>query len=116
MAIQQKYAGGGPHAKNTSELGVLKITKEESSASGVRRIKAVIESTTWFFQPSCVALYFFSKSTTNIADIAELIKQGNPAPDHINFLSVIEHRLTRRSSRFHKFTTIKNPRHCLAQG
>jgi alanyl-tRNA synthetase len=34
---------GGPHAKNTSELGHFKIQKEESSASGVRRIKAVLE-------------------------------------------------------------------------
>lgn len=34
---------GGPHAKRTSELGKFKIIKEESSASGVRRIKAVLE-------------------------------------------------------------------------
>jgi alanyl-tRNA synthetase len=35
---------GGPHAKNTSELnGTFKIKKEQSSSSGVRRIKAVIE-------------------------------------------------------------------------
>ena len=33
---------GGPHVKNTSELGVFKIKKEESSSSGVRRIKAVL--------------------------------------------------------------------------
>lgn len=33
---------GGPHAKNTGELGRFKIIKEESSSSGVRRIKAVI--------------------------------------------------------------------------
>ena len=33
----------GPHAKNTSELGRFKITKEESVAAGVRRIKAVLE-------------------------------------------------------------------------
>lgn len=33
---------GGPHANNTGELGGFKIQKEESSASGVRRIKAVI--------------------------------------------------------------------------
>ena len=32
---------GGPHVKNTSELGSFKIKKEESSSSGVRRIKAV---------------------------------------------------------------------------
>jgi len=34
---------GGPHVKNTGELGVFKIIKEESSSSGVRRIKAVLE-------------------------------------------------------------------------
>jgi len=33
---------GGPHATNTSELKSFKILKEESSSSGVRRIKAVI--------------------------------------------------------------------------
>lgn len=31
---------GGPHVKRTGELGVFKITKEESSSSGIRRIKA----------------------------------------------------------------------------
>ena len=34
---------GGPHVSNTSELGHFKIKKEESSSSGVRRIKAVLE-------------------------------------------------------------------------
>ncbi|MEE0865355.1 MAG: alanine--tRNA ligase [Clostridia bacterium] len=33
---------GGPHVKNTSELGTFKIKKEESSSSGVRRIKAIL--------------------------------------------------------------------------
>lgn len=33
---------GGPHAKNTTDLKNFKILKEESSSSGVRRIKAVI--------------------------------------------------------------------------
>ncbi len=33
----------GPHVHNTSELGHFKIKKEESSSSGVRRIKAVVE-------------------------------------------------------------------------
>ena len=33
---------GGPHVHNTSELGKFKIKKEESSSSGVRRIKAVL--------------------------------------------------------------------------
>ena len=34
---------GGPHAKNTADLGSFKIKKEQSSSSGVRRIKAVLE-------------------------------------------------------------------------
>ena len=34
---------GGPHAKNTEELGFFRIIKEEASSAGVRRIKAVIE-------------------------------------------------------------------------
>ena len=33
---------GWPHVKNTSELGKFKIKKEESSSSGVRRIKAIL--------------------------------------------------------------------------
>jgi alanyl-tRNA synthetase len=33
---------GGPHVKNTSELGRFKILKEESSSRGVRRIKAIL--------------------------------------------------------------------------
>ena len=34
---------GGPHVKNTSELGTFKIKKEEASSAGVRRIKAILE-------------------------------------------------------------------------
>ena len=34
---------GGPHVKNTSELGYFKIKKEEASSAGVRRIKAILE-------------------------------------------------------------------------
>ncbi len=34
---------GGPHVKNTSELGHFKILKEEAVSAGVRRIKAVLE-------------------------------------------------------------------------
>ena len=33
----------GPHVEHTSEIGKFKITKEEASSAGVRRIKAVIE-------------------------------------------------------------------------
>ncbi len=33
---------GGPHVQNTKELGRFKIKKEESSSSGVRRIKAIL--------------------------------------------------------------------------
>lgn len=34
---------GGPHVKNTKELGHFKIVKEEASSAGVRRIKAILE-------------------------------------------------------------------------
>ena len=34
---------GGPHVSNTSELGEFKITKEEASSAGVRRIKAILK-------------------------------------------------------------------------
>ena len=34
---------GGPHVKSTGEIGSFRITKEESSAAGVRRIKATVE-------------------------------------------------------------------------
>ena len=38
-----KQICGGPHAKNTADLGTFKIKKEESSSAGVRRIKAVLQ-------------------------------------------------------------------------
>lgn len=34
---------GGPHAEHTGALGVFKVKKEQSSGSGVRRIKAVLQ-------------------------------------------------------------------------
>ena len=34
---------GGPHVKNTNELGKFRISKEEASSAGVRRIKAILE-------------------------------------------------------------------------
>lgn len=34
---------GGPHVKNTSELGIFKIIKEESSSAGVKRLKVILE-------------------------------------------------------------------------
>ncbi len=41
--IVSKELCGGPHVKNTNELGKFKIKKEEASSAGVRRIKAVLE-------------------------------------------------------------------------
>ena len=38
-----KQICGGPHAKNTGDLGQFIIKKEESSASGIRRIKAILK-------------------------------------------------------------------------
>ncbi len=38
-----KQICGGPHVTNTGDLGKFIIKKEESSSSGVRRIKAVLE-------------------------------------------------------------------------
>jgi len=34
---------GGPHVKNTREIGVFKIAKEEAVSAGVRRIKATLQ-------------------------------------------------------------------------
>lgn len=38
-----KEVCGGPHVGKTSELGKFKILKEQSSSSGIRRIKAILE-------------------------------------------------------------------------
>ena len=42
MGPFSKEICGGPHAKNTGDLGRFEIKKEEASSSGVRRIKAVL--------------------------------------------------------------------------
>jgi len=41
--VFSKEICGGPHIKKTGELGKIKIVKEESSSSGVRRIKAIFD-------------------------------------------------------------------------
>lgn len=43
MGDFSKEICGGPHADRTGELGKFRITKEQSSSAGVRRIKAVLE-------------------------------------------------------------------------
>ncbi len=43
IAGVDKQICGGPHAANTAELGHFEIVKEESSSSGVRRIKAILK-------------------------------------------------------------------------
>ena len=34
---------GGPHVEHTGVIGSFKIKKEEASAAGIRRIKAIVE-------------------------------------------------------------------------
>jgi len=41
--VFSKEICGGPHVSRTSELGELKIQKEESSSAGIRRIRAILE-------------------------------------------------------------------------
>ena len=41
--VYSREVCGGPHVKNTRELGSFKIIKQEAVASGIRRIKAVVE-------------------------------------------------------------------------
>ena len=41
--VYSKELCGGPHVEHTATVGTFKITKEESSSAGVRRIRGVIE-------------------------------------------------------------------------
>lgn len=42
-SVFSKEICGGPHVDHTGELGSFKITKEEASSAGIRRIKAVLQ-------------------------------------------------------------------------
>lgn len=41
-SIYSRELCGGPHVQNTGNMGTFRITKEEASAGGIRRIKAVL--------------------------------------------------------------------------
>ena len=41
--VFSKEICGGPHVKNTGDLGHFRIKKEQASSAGIRRIKAVLE-------------------------------------------------------------------------
>src|SRR5690606_9315033 len=43
MGDYSKEFCGGPHVKNTKEVGTFRILKEEAVSAGIRRIKAVVE-------------------------------------------------------------------------
>ena len=43
MGEFSKEVCGGPHVENTGDLGHFRITKEQSSSAGIRRIKAILE-------------------------------------------------------------------------
>lgn len=42
-SVFSKEVCGGPHVESTGKLGYFSIKKEESSSSGIRRIKAILE-------------------------------------------------------------------------
>ncbi|MBI4185856.1 alanine--tRNA ligase [Candidatus Berkelbacteria bacterium] len=43
-AVSKEFCGG-PHVTHTGAVGLVRILKEESSSSGIRRIKAVVDET-----------------------------------------------------------------------
>ena len=59
---------GGTHVKSTSEIGLLKIVKETSASSGIRRIEAVT---------SKVAFNFLNQIESSSKKITEFIKEKN---------------------------------------